>query len=173
MCDAEEERGRRVLEGLEKTYKLRGPKLTKNTEPLVKRKRMRSRPKDLWRRPVDLTPDMAQRLLHGLAENHRNRLQVLAKNGGRASMKKLLAVTDDHDLRVLSYFQGALSRKIRRLVGDRDKRLHLIGWDYDSTKWNADHTMIVNGDCYITDATAAALRDAFGMKPAKPSAKRA
>lgn len=149
------------------TYELRGPKLTKNSEPPVKRKRIRNRPKDLWRQPYDLTPDLAQRLLHGLADNHRRRLRVMARNGGRASVKQLLAVTGDTDLRVLSYFQGALSRKLRRLVGDRDKRIHLIGWDYASTKWNADHTMIVNGTCYVTESSAAVLRQAFGMKPKK------
>ncbi len=118
---------------------------------------------DLWRLPMDLTPELAIRLLHGLAENHRNRLELLVRNGGQASMVDLLAITNDSDVRILSYFQGALSRKIRRLVGAQDKRLHLIGWDYDSTKWNDDHTVIVNGDCYITDASLSALRQAMGM----------
>jgi hypothetical protein len=151
------------------TYSLRGPKLTKTPEPPLKKKRIRNRPKDLWRQPYDLTPELARRLLSGLAENHRNRLRVMAKNGGRASVKQLLAVTGDSDLRVLSYFQGALSRKLRRLVGDRDKRIHLIGWDYTSTRWNADHTMIVNGTCYVTETSAGVLREAFGIKPKKNS----
>ena len=112
---------------------------------------------------MDLTPKLAGRLLHGLAENHRQRLALLVRKGGRASMVELLGGTNDSDLRVLSYFQGALSRKIRRLLGSRDKRLHLIGWDYDSTEWNDNHTQIVNGDCYITDATVSALRRALGM----------
>ncbi len=118
---------------------------------------------ELWRLPMDLSPDLATRLLHGLAENHRHRLELLARNGGRCSMIDLLAVTNDSDLRVLSYFQGALSRKIRRLVGAEDKRLHLIGWDYETTKWNEDQTAIVNGDFYITDATVKALRKAMGI----------
>ena len=118
---------------------------------------------ELWPLPMDLTPELASRLLHGLAENHRNRLALLARQGGRASMTELLGITNDHDLRVLSYFQGALSRKIRRLVGAEDKRLHLIGWDYDSTEWNDDHTAIVNGVFYITDATVKALRQVLGL----------
>ena len=104
-----------------------------------------------------------QLLPSALAENHRHRLELLARQGGRASMVDLLGVTNDSDLRILSYFQGALSRKIRRLLGSRDKRLHLIGWDYDSTEWNDNHTQIVNGDCYITDVTVSALRRALGM----------
>ena len=118
---------------------------------------------DLWRLPMDLTPELAIRLLHGLAENHRNRLELLVRNGGQASMVDLLAITNDSDVRILSYFQGALSRKIRRLVGAQDKRLHLIGWNFDSTEWNDDHTVITNGDCYITDASVSALRHAMGM----------
>ncbi len=118
---------------------------------------------NLWRLPMDLTPELAIRLLHGLAENHRNRLELLVRNGGRASMVDLLAITNDSDVRILSYFQGAMSRKIRRLVGAQDKRLHLIGWDFDSTECNDDHTAITNGDCYITDASVSALRQAMGM----------
>ncbi len=38
-----------------------------------------------------------------------------------------------------------------------------IGWDFDSTEWNDDHTAITNGDCYITDASVSALRHAMGM----------
>ena len=111
---------------------------------------------------MDLTPKLAGRLLHGLAENHRNRLALLVRKDGRASMVDLLGVTNDNDLRVLSYFQGALTRKIHRLVASPDKRLHLIGWDYDATQWNDDHTMIVDGVYYITDASLDALRKALG-----------
>ena len=130
---------------------------------MTKSMQRRDKSSDLWRLPMDLTPELASRVLHGLAENHRHRLELLARQGGRASMVDLLGVTNDSDLRILSYFQGALSRKIRRLLGSRDKRLHLIGWDYDSTEWNDNHTQIVNGDCYITDVTVSALRRAMGM----------
>ena len=130
--------------------------------PMTKSKSAPKKSTDPWRRPMDLTPKLAGRLLHGLAENHRQRLALLVRKGGRASMVELLGVTNDSDLRVLSYFQGALSRKIRRLVARQDKRLHLIGWDYDSTKWNDDHTSIVDGDCYITDASLSALRKVLG-----------
>ncbi len=113
---------------------------------------------------MDITPELAARLVHGLAVNHRHRLELLVRKGGRASMVALLGVTHDNDLRILSYFQGALSRKIRRLVGDPEKRLHLIGWDYATTEWNTDHTKIVNGDCYITDRTVKALSQVLGVE---------
>ena len=57
------------------TYKLQGPNLSKTTGPLKRRKRTKTKSSDLWRRPFDLTPELAQRLLHGLAENHRDRLE--------------------------------------------------------------------------------------------------
>ena len=129
---------------------------------MTKSKETQDKSSDLWRRPMDLTPELASRLLHGLAENHRNRLALMMRNGGRASMVDLLGVTNDSDLRILSYFQGALSRKVRRLVGADDRRLHLIGWDFESTEWNDDHTAIINGDCYITEATVSALRKTLG-----------
>ncbi len=129
---------------------------------MTKSQETQDKSSDLWRRPMDLTPELASRLLHGLAENHRNRLALMMRNGGRASMVDLLGVTNDSDLRILSYFQGALSRKVRRLVGTDDRRLHLIGWDFDSTEWNDDHTAIVNGECYITEATVNALRNTLG-----------
>ena len=130
---------------------------------MTKSQQGRDESSDLWRLPMDLTPELASRVPHGLAENHRHRLELLARQGGRASMVDLLGVTNDSDLRILSYFQGALSRKVRRLLGSRDKRLHLIGWDYDSTEWNDNHTQIVNGDCYITDASVSALPQALGL----------
>ena len=114
-----------------------------------------------WRRPVDLTPDLAAKLMHGLAENHRHRLELFARQGGRVSMKALLAVTRDKDLRVLSYFQGAVNRKLRRLLDDQSKQAQLFGWDYDSTKWDKEHKRIINGIYFVTDKTAEALEAYF------------
>ncbi len=114
-----------------------------------------------WRHPVDLTPELAVKLIHGLAENHRRRLELFARKGGRVSMKALLAVTRDTDLRVLSYFQGAVSRKLRRLLGDHTKQAQLLGWDYESTKWDKEHKHIINGIYYVTDKTTKALEAYF------------
>ncbi len=121
------------------------------------------KPSYSWRRPIDLTPDLAVKLMHGLAENHRRRLELFARQGGRVSMKALLAVTRDKDLRVLSYFQGAVSRKLRRLLDDQSKQVQLFGWDYDSTKWDKEHKHIINGIYYVTDKTAKTLKGYFDV----------
>jgi len=130
--------------------------------PPIRRPQPGKASSDLWRKPIDLGPDLAARLLHGLAENHRRRLQLFARRGARVTMHELLAVTDDTDLRVLSYFQGALSRKLRRLLADREKKVHLIGWDYASTRWDPAHASIVDGVCYVTETTVESLRQCLG-----------
>jgi hypothetical protein len=114
-----------------------------------------------WRRPMDLTPELTAKLMHGLTEEHRRRLELFAGKNGRVSMKELLEVTGDHDWHVLSYFQSVLTRKLRRLVPDADRALHLIGWDYDSTVWDQDHTRIVDGVYYVTEESARCLRSHF------------
>ena len=120
---------------------------------------------DLWGRPIDLSPALATRLLHGLAESHRQRLALFAHYGERVSMHALLAITGDTDLRALSYFQGALSRKLRRLLADEERKIHLIGWDYTTTKWDDAHARIVDGVCYVTKATRESLMKCLGEKP--------
>lgn len=111
-----------------------------------------------WRKPVDLSPILTTKLLHGLAEPHRQRLAMLAKKGGRASMKDLLKVTGDSDWHVLSHFQSVLTRRLRRLIEDPERKAELIKWDFDSTKWNSDRTAIVDGVYYLSDATAVSLK---------------
>ena len=115
-----------------------------------------------WRRPVDLSPDLTLKLVHGLSEIHRKRLEVLAEKGGRASVKDLLAVSGDTDWHVLSYFQSVLTRRLRRLVEDPEKKAELIKWDFDSTRWNSDRTTIVDGVYYCSETTATALREVLG-----------
>jgi len=114
-----------------------------------------------WREPIDLNHDLCVQLMHGLAENHRRRLELFARHNGRVTMKQLLKVTGDRDARVLSYFQSVITRKLRRILGDTEKRTYLIGWDYESTKWNKEHTEIVDGDYYVTKKTLAALKAYF------------
>ena len=130
------------------------------TPPAMEKKRENL----LWKEPFNLTPDLATRLIHGLPEHHRARLRLVAKKGGRVTQKELLAATKDTDMRVLSHFQAVLSRRLRRLVHDPEKRLHLIGWDFKATKWNKDHSAIEDGIYYVTDTTVATLRDHFGLK---------
>jgi hypothetical protein len=116
-----------------------------------------------WRQPVDLDEDMATRLIHGLAEPHKRRLELFAKKGGRVRQKDLLAVTGDTDMRTLSHFQAVLTRRLRRFLEDPDKRVHLIGWDFESESWDPDHTELLDGTYYVTDRTANALKSHFGI----------
>jgi hypothetical protein len=116
-----------------------------------------------WRRPLDLTPDLARQVLHSLPAAHRRRLELFARNGGRVRMSELLALTGESDWRALSYFQGTLTRKLRRFLDDPDKRAHLIGWDFDSTEWDESHETIVDGVYYVTETTAETLKEYFGV----------
>ncbi len=120
-----------------------------------------------WRRPVDLSPELAVKFVHGLAEPHRKRLALLARKNGRATMKDLLAVTGDHDWHTLSYFQSVLTRRLRRLIEDPERKAELMKWDFDSTKWDSDRKTIVDGVYYVSPATAAALRRVLGPAGAK------
>jgi len=113
------------------------------------------------REPIDLNRDLTLQLMHGLADNHRRRLEAFARSNGRMAMSRLLKVTGDTDPRVLSYFQSVITRKLRRILGDSEKKMYLIGWDYASTKWNKAHTEIVDGDYYVTNRTLNALKAFF------------
>src|SRR5262249_44228639 len=72
----------------------------------------------LPRVPYDLTSALAKKLLRGLSEDAVKLLKLFARDGGRVTMRDLLAVTKDSDLHVLSAFEGMVTRKLRRLVGD-------------------------------------------------------
>ncbi len=111
-----------------------------------------------WKKPVDMNKTLARRLVNGLPENHRKRLEIFARNDGRARMTELLAVTGDSHWRALSLFEGAMTRRLRRLIGDEEKKANLIGWDYDSTVWDKDHKEIEDGVYYVTPRTAKALK---------------
>lgn len=114
-----------------------------------------------YREPIDLDHDLTVQLVHGLAENHRKRLLLFARDNGRVSMKQLLKITGDKDPRVLSYFNSVITRKLRRILGDSEKKAYLIGWDYDSTRWNKEHTVITDGTYYVTEKSANALSSYF------------
>jgi len=114
-----------------------------------------------WKEPMDLNRDLTVQLMHGLADNHRQRLEAFTMSGGRITQKQLLKVTGDRDARVLSYFQSVITRKLRRILGDTEKKIYLIGWDYSATKWNKEHTEIVDGEYYVTNRTLNALKTYF------------
>ena len=125
----------------------------------------RSSPKEpqgfRWRVPHDLTPALAKKLLRGLGEDAVKRLKLFARNGGRVTMRDLLAVTKDSDLHVLSAFEGTVTRKLRRLVGDDNKIVSLIMWDYEAEQWDAEHKELLDGVFYVSPATAQVLQRQF------------
>ncbi len=114
-----------------------------------------------WRVPYDLTPALAKKLLRGLSDDTLKRLRLFARDGGRVTMRDLLAATKDSDLHVLSAFEGIVTRKLRRLVGDDNKIASLIMWDYDAEQWDADHKELVDGVFYVSATTAQVLQRHF------------
>lgn len=117
-----------------------------------------------WRVPFDLTPELGRKLLRGLTADQIVRLRLFAKGNGRVTLKQMLAVTKGADLHVLSAFEGAVTRKLRRLVGDENRIISLIMWDYDAEKWDKEHTELVDGVFYVSQATAQALRKILGAR---------
>ena len=119
-----------------------------------------------WREPVDITEDQAKRLIHGLSEDHRRRLSLFARKNGRVRMKEILTLTEETDLRATTAFQSEMTRRLRRLIDDPDKRAQLIGWDFDATKWDDNRTTITDGVYYVSAKTAEALKACFKAKAA-------
>ncbi len=56
---------------------------------------------------------------------------------------------------------GGPGSKLRRLVGDNNKIVSFMMWDYDAEKWDKDHTELKDGVFYVSDATARILQQHF------------
>ncbi len=135
---------------------------------VYRRRRQRDKPVKLdWRRPIDLSLEQAQRLVHGLSEDHRRRLTLFIRKNGRVRMKEILALTGETDLRATTAFQRVVTRRLRRLIEDPERKAQLIAWDFDATKWDEDRITIVDGVYYVSEATAAALRACLKPKGGK------
>ena len=119
-----------------------------------------------WRQPIDITNRQAIKLVHGLSIDHRRRLALFARKSGRVRMKEILALTGERDLRATTAFQREITRRLRRLIDDPEKKAQLIAWDIDATKWDKDRITIVDGVYYVSERTASALRAC--LKGAKP-----
>ena len=117
-----------------------------------------------WRAPHDLNGRLVKRLLRGVDEATEKRLKLFARNDGRVSAKKLLAVTGEKDWKALSAFEGQITRRLRHLVGDDNRMVSFMMWDYDSEKWDPRHESLIDGGYYVSPATAKALQAHFGMK---------
>ena len=117
-----------------------------------------------WRQPHDVTLPLLRKLLKGADAATRERLAIFARNNGRASMKQLLAVSKDRDWHALTPWEGAITRRLRRLVGDDNRIVSLMQWDYDAEVWDSDHSQLLDGVYYLSETTTKSLRKHFGLE---------
>src|SRR5579871_5617499 len=117
-----------------------------------------------WRQPHDVSLPLLRKLLKGADAATRDRLGVLASNNGRASMTQLLAVTKDKDWHALTPWEGAITRKLRRLVGDDNRIASFMQWDYDAEVWDSDHSHLLDGVYYLSETTTKSLRKLLGIE---------
>jgi hypothetical protein len=117
-----------------------------------------------WRQPHDVTLPLLRKLLKGADAATRDRLMVFARNNGRASMKQLLAVTKDKDWHALTPWEGGITRRLRRLVGDDNRIVSLMQWDYDAEVWDSDHSHLLDGVYYLSETTTKSLRKHLGIE---------
>jgi hypothetical protein len=117
-----------------------------------------------WRQPHDVALPLLRKVMKGADAVTRERLEIFARNNGRASMKQLLAVTKDKDWHALTPWEGAVTRRLRRLVGDDNRIVSLMQWDYEAEAWDADHSHLLDGVYYVSEATTKALRKYFELE---------
>jgi len=117
-----------------------------------------------WRQPHDVALPLLRKLMKGADAVTRERLALFARSGGRVSMKELLAVTKDKDWHALTPWEGAITRRLRRLVGDDNRMVSLMQWDYEAEVWDADHSHLLDGVYYVSEATTKALRKYFEVE---------
>jgi hypothetical protein len=115
-----------------------------------------------WRSPFDLGEEQARQLVQGLSASQKKRLALFASRTGRVRMKDIMAVGGDADLRTANNFTKQMTRRLRHLINDPERKAQLIQWDFDSTKWDASKTTIVDGVYYVSPATAQSLRRVLG-----------
>src|SRR5579871_39356 len=117
-----------------------------------------------WRQPHDVTQALLRKLLKGADAVTRERFTIFARNNGRASMKQLLAVTKDKDWHALTPWEGSITRRLRRLVGDDNRIVSLMQWDYEAEVWDADHSNLLDGVYYLSETTTKSLRKLLGIE---------
>ncbi len=115
-----------------------------------------------WRVPYDMSAELAQRLVSKLEERHIALLRLFGRREGRVGMKEIQKLTGSSDLREMSELQQEITRRLRHLIDDPEKKATLIHWDFDATKWDKSQTQIVDGVYFVSLATAKALASAVG-----------
>jgi hypothetical protein len=117
-----------------------------------------------WRLPHDVSLPLLKKLLKGADTPTRERMALLARNNGRATMTELLAVTKDKDWHALTPWEGAITRKLRRLIGDENRIASFMQWDYEAEVWDSDHNRLLDGVYFVSDATTKSLRKHFSLE---------
>jgi hypothetical protein len=135
-----------------------GPPTAGPAGPVAARRNFR------WRQPHDVNQALLRKLLKGADAATRERLAIFARNNGRASMKQLLSVTKEKDWHALTPWEGAITRRLRRLVGDDNRIVSLMQWDYEAEVWDGDHSHLLDGVYYVSAATTKALRKELGLE---------
>jgi len=117
-----------------------------------------------WRVPYELSEELGQRLLAKLDQRHIDLLRLFARKDGRVGMKEIQKATGAGDLKVMSTLQQEITRRLRHLIADPEKKASLIHWDFDATKWDEGQTTIVDGVYFVSPGTAGVLGKVLGAK---------
>ena len=115
-----------------------------------------------WRVPYELSAELAQRLVAKLGDKQVALLRLFARKDGRVGMKEIQKLTGSADLREMSELQQDITRRLRHLIDDPEKKAALIHWDFDATKLDEGQTQIVDGVYYVSPGTAKALAGVLG-----------
>lgn len=104
---------------------------------------------------VDLTLEMTGKFMEGITNfQTRERLRIIAQNGGRASWGILDEWTDGN---LNQGFQSGVTRRIRNLL--KDPEVSLLGWREGFDENGNKHIEL--GEYYISPVTLRSLLDYF------------
>jgi len=118
-----------------------------------------------WRVPYDLPEDIAQRLAAKLDERQLSLLRLFAQaKDGRVGMKQLQKLTESDDLRAVTEVLREITRRLRRLINDPEKKASLVQWDFDATKWDRSATTITDGVYFVSERTRNVLQKILGKR---------
>ena len=115
-----------------------------------------------WRQPYELSEDLGQRLLAKLDKRHVNLLRLFTRKEGRVRMKDVQQSTESQDLKAMTTLQQEITRRLRHLIDDPEKKAALIHWDFDATKWDKGGTTIIDGVYFVSPGTSRVLAKLLG-----------
>lgn len=109
--------------------------------------------------PVDLSPAQARRLANGLGNRARTCLRAVAEQHGRFLMSQIRDALGDEDYGRLSWVWGAITKRVRNVLGDSEAEFFWWGDGIYSPdgEW-LDH------QGWVSPTTCRSLRAYFGMR---------